>query len=96
MHGREGDCVYVSLTKFEVIRESRADRTVRPVTIGEKQEQGERLALGFTSPLVFVDLGPPLVSHFITWKSFISKSRRFGAFIKNILVDIIFSKDLLF
>ena len=52
----------------------------------------ERLALGFTSPLVFVASGTPLVSHFIAWKSFIFESKRFGAFIKSILVDIIFSK----
>jgi len=38
---------------------------------------------------------PPLVSHFIAWKSFIFESKRFGALMKSILVDIILSKDFI-
>jgi hypothetical protein len=76
IHGREGICVI----------------TYR-IRSGRRLKSGlERLALGFTSPLVFVASGTLLVSHFIAWKSFIFESKRFGAFIKSILVDIILSK----
>ena len=39
IHGREGICVYVLLTEFEAVGDSRADWTIRPATIGERKKQ---------------------------------------------------------
>ena len=69
IHGREGICVYVLLTEFKAVGDSRADWTIRPATIGERQERERKAGTGFYfSSCVFCCLRNPAGVPFYSMK----------------------------